>query len=80
VAVETFIVVEKRIKDLNTKLNEADRERKSVEATLVGVEKQAKNQHQQLRRAEDQLVMAKKKKEAQKKKLKKAKEAVAQAE
>ena len=54
-------MVEKRIKDLNTKLNEANRERKSVEVALVGAKKQAKDQHQQLRRAEDQLVMDKKK-------------------
>lgn len=36
VAVQTLAVAEKRIKDLNTKLNKVDRERKSVEATLVG--------------------------------------------
>jgi len=37
--VQTLAVVEKRIKDLNTKLIEANRERKSVEAALAGTEK-----------------------------------------
>ena len=37
--VEILTVVEKRIKDLNTALNEVDRERKSVEATLARAEK-----------------------------------------
>ena len=37
--VEILTVVEKRIKDLKTALNEVDRERKSVEAALAGAEK-----------------------------------------
>ena len=37
--VEILTVVEKRVKDLKTALNEVDRERKSVEAALAGAEK-----------------------------------------
>ena len=46
--VQTLAVAEKRIKDLNTKLTEANKERKSVEAALAGAEKQAKDQRLQL--------------------------------
>ena len=41
-AVEAFSLAEKRIQKLNTKLTEANRERKSAEAALHGVEKQAR--------------------------------------
>ena len=43
--IKTLAVTEKKIKDLGTKLAEADRERerKSVEAALAGVEKQAED-------------------------------------
>ena len=78
--IEMFAVAKKRIKDLNTKMMEADRERKSVEVALAGVQKQAKDQHLQLCRTEDQLVIAKEQIKALKKKLEKAKEAAAQAE
>ena len=44
-AIETLTVAKKRIKDLNTKLTEADRERKSIEATPAGVEKYFEDQH-----------------------------------
>jgi len=44
---------EKRIKELNTKLNKADRERKNAEAALAGAEKQAEDQRQQLCKAEE---------------------------
>ena len=50
----------KRIKVLNTKLTEADREKKSVEVALQGAEKQAEAQHKQLHQAEDELAIAKK--------------------
>lgn len=43
-AIQTLAMAEKRIKDLNTKLAEVDRERKSGKATLVGVKKQAEDQ------------------------------------
>ena len=42
-AIKTLAVAEKRIKELNTKLTEADRERKSVEATLTDAEKKAED-------------------------------------
>ena len=37
--VEAFIMAEQRIKDLNVKLTEANRDRKSEEATLAGAER-----------------------------------------
>ena len=52
-AVEAFSLVKKWIQELNTKLTEADRERKSVEAALHKAEKQAKNQCRQLYQIED---------------------------
>ena len=52
-------MVEKRIKDLNTKLTEADKERKSAESALAKAKKQAKNQRLQLRGAEDQFAITK---------------------
>ena len=39
--IETLTVAEKRIKDLNTKLTEANRERKSAKSALAGAKKQA---------------------------------------
>ena len=42
-AVKTLAVVEKKIKELNIKMTEADRERKSVKAALASAEKQAKD-------------------------------------
>lgn len=38
-AMQTFSVAEKRVKELTIKLIEANRDRKSVEATLAGAEK-----------------------------------------
>ena len=43
-AVKTLAVAEKRIKELNTKLTEADREGKSAKAALTGAEKQVEDQ------------------------------------
>ena len=40
VVVEAFNVAEKRVKELNTKLIEAEREKKSVEAALERAERQ----------------------------------------
>jgi len=48
-AVEAFTLAKQRIKDLNTKLTEATREKKSVEIALEGVERQVESQCQQLR-------------------------------
>ena len=50
---DTFNVVEKRIQELTTKLNESDRDKKSAETALEGVERQAKSLRKQLRQAED---------------------------
>ena len=52
-AVMTLAKDEKRIKELNTKLNKVDRERKSAEAALADAEKQAEDQRQQLSKAEE---------------------------
>ena len=49
VTVKAFNMAEKRVKELNAKLTEAKRERKSVEAALEGVERQAETQRKQLR-------------------------------
>ena len=80
VAVQTLAIVEKRIKDLVTKLARADRERKCAEAALAGVEKQAENQCLQLRKVEEQFAVAKEQIEAQKKEIKKVEEATTWAE
>ena len=73
VAIQTLVVVEKRIKNLGTKLTEADRERKSVEVALVGIEKQAEDQLLHLCQVKEQLVIAREQIEAQKKGLEKKK-------
>lgn len=44
--VETLAITKKRIKDLNFKLTEVDRDKKSAEATVVGAERQAEDQCQ----------------------------------
>ena len=51
-------MAEKKIKDLGAKFTKADKERKSAEAALADVEKQAEDQRQQLRKAEEQLAIA----------------------
>ena len=43
-AVKNLVIAEKKIKDLGTKLIEADRERKSAEPALAGAKKQAEDQ------------------------------------
>ena len=78
-AVEAFNVVEKRIKKLNAKLTEANREKKSTEVTLEGAERQDETQCKQLRQAEDELAAAKKQTKVLKKKLEDAKKASDQA-
>ena len=78
-AVKTLVVVEKKIKDLGTKLTKADREKKSAEAALASSEKQAEDLRLQLRKAKEQLAITHEQIEAQKKELKKKEEAIAQA-
>ena len=57
-AVEAFNVAEKRVKELNTKLTKVKKDKKSVEAPLERVERQAETQRKQLRQAVDELVTA----------------------
>lgn len=78
-AIKNLVIAEKKNKDLVTKLTEADRERKSVKAALVGTEKQAEDQRQ-LRKAKVQLAIAQEKIDSQQKELEKKEEAIAQAE
>ena len=80
VAVEAFTLAEQSIKDLNTKLTEATKEKKSVKAALEGAKRQAESQRQQLRQTEDQLAVAKGQIRALKKKLEEAEEAADKAE
>ena len=59
-AVEAFTLAKQKVKDLNAKLTEAIREKKSAEAALEGVERQAKTQRQWLGQTKDQLSISKK--------------------
>nr|XP_023911215.1 uncharacterized protein LOC112022823 [Quercus suber] len=79
-AMETFTLAEQRIKDLNTKLIKATREKKSAKAALEAAERQAESQRQQLRQTEDQLTIAKEQIRALKKKLEEAEEVADKAE
>lgn len=79
-AIEGFNVAEKRINELNTKLTEANREKKNVEAALGGAERQAEAQRKQLRQVEDELATTKDQTKVLKKKLKDAEKARDQAE
>lgn len=47
-AMKNLVVTENKNKDLTVKLTEADRESKSVEATLAGIEKEVEGQRQHL--------------------------------
>ena len=78
-AVDAFNVVEKKIQELTTKLNEADRDKKSTKAALQGAERQVESQCKQLCQVEDQLFVAKRLITGLKKKLEKAKKAKDQA-
>ena len=42
-AIKSLVVAEKKMEDLGTKLTEADKERKSIEAAITGTKKQAKD-------------------------------------
>ena len=52
-AVEAFNLAEKRINEMKNKLSEVERDKKSVEAALGSVERQAKGQQVLLCQAED---------------------------
>ena len=77
---DAFNVANKRIQELTTKLNEANRAKKSVEVALQRVERQVESQCKQLCQIEDQLSAAKNQIGVLKKKLKEAKKAKGQAE
>ena len=79
-AVKAFELAEKKSQNLNAKLVEADRDKKSAEATLDGVERQVEAQHKQLRQAEDELSIAKSQFKVLTKKLEEAEKAKEQAE
>ena len=74
-AVEAFNLAEKRISEMKNKLSKVERDKKSAEATLDNVEKQAEGQQVLLRQAEDQLVASKGQTTALKKKLEEAEKA-----
>ena len=52
-ATEAFTLAKQKIKDLNTKLIEENRDKKSAKAALEGAERQGKSQRQQLRQTKD---------------------------
>ena len=80
VIVDAFNVAEKRIQKLKNKLIEADIDKKSAEVALQGVERQAKNQHKQLRQTKDHLTIAKEQIGVLKKRLEEAKKAIEKVE
>lgn len=55
---KAFKLVEKKSQDINANLVEADQDKKSVEATLEGVERQAETQRKLLHQVEDNLTAA----------------------
>ena len=57
-AIEACKVAEKRLKESDAKLIEAERGRKSAEAVMDNVEKQAETQRKQLCLIEDELAVA----------------------
>ncbi|XP_030927316.1 uncharacterized protein LOC115953696 [Quercus lobata] len=79
-AMKAFNVAEKRTNELKNKLTKVERDKKSVEAALDSVERQAEGQRVLLRQAEDQLAAYKGQIITLKKKLEEAKKARAQAE
>lgn len=79
-AVDAFLLAQKRIQDLNTKLTKAGREKMSVEAALQGAERQAESQRKQLCQTKDQLAIANEQIGTLKKKLAEAEKATKKAE
>ena len=73
--VEAFTLAEQRVKDLNAKLTEAIREKKSAEATLEGAKRQEEIQGQRLQQTEDQLSISKEQIGTLKRKLEEAEKA-----
>ena len=56
-AIKAFKVAEKRLKESDAKLIEAERGRKSAEAVVDNAERQAETQRKQLRLIEDELAV-----------------------
>ena len=79
-AMQAFKVAEKKIQELNTKLTKFVQEKKSVEAALNEVKKQAEAQRKQLCQAKDELATAKNQIKILTRKLKEAEKAKDQAE
>ena len=79
-AVDAFHVAKKRNKELESKLTEAEREKRSAEVALDKVERQAKGQRVLLCQAEDQLATSKEQITTLKKKLEEAENARDKAE
>ena len=79
-AVDAFHVAKKSNKELESKLTEAEREKRSAEVALDNVERQAKGQRVLLCQAEDQLATSKEQITTLKKKLEEAENARDKAE
>ena len=79
-AMKAFTLAEQRVKDLNAKLTEAIREKKSAKTALEGAEWQVETQRQQLRLTEDQLSVSKKQIGTLKRKLAQAEKVTKEAE
>ena len=76
---KAFKLAKKKSQDLNAKPVEANRDKKSPEAALDGVERQAESQHKQFFQAEDELSIARGQIKVLTKKLKEAEKAKEQA-
>ena len=79
-AMKAFELAEKKSQDLNAKLVEVDWDKKSAEAALDRMERQAEAQRKQLRQVEDELSTARSQFKVLMKKLEEAKKAKEQAE
>ena len=75
VVMKAFKIAKRKSQDLNAKLLEVEQDKKSAEATLDVVERQAEAQRKLLCQAEDDLAVAKSKIKVLTKKLEKAEKA-----
>ena len=71
-AVQLFNIADQNIKNLRKKLVEEEKARKSADVALEGVERQAEEQRQLLRKAKDQLASSQKELAALKRNLEEA--------
>ena len=79
-AIKAFTLAKQRVKDLNTKLTEAIREKNNAKTALEGAEWQVETQRQQLHLTEDQLSVSKKQIGTLKRKLAQVEKATKEAE